>query len=62
MNGIRTLPLERLVRMKLNSYRLKERVHLPDMIDVGLVDESWIIRFPDPPGERLRSLIENPDQ
>jgi hypothetical protein len=27
-DGIRTLPLERLVRMKLNSYRLKDRVHL----------------------------------
>jgi len=61
-DGIRTLPLERLVRMKLNSYRLKDRVHLLDMIDVGLVDASWITRFPAPLAERLRSLIENPDQ
>ena len=61
-DGIRTLPLERLVRMKLNSFRLKDRVHILDMIDVGLLDESWIIRFPAPLGERLRSLIENPDQ
>lgn len=61
-DGIRTLPLERLVRMKLNSFRLKDRVHLLDMIDVGLLDESWISRFPRPLEERLRSLIENPDQ
>lgn len=61
-DGIRTLPLERLVRMKLNSFRLKDRVHLLDMIDVGLLDESWITRFPKPLDERLRSLIENPDQ
>ncbi len=61
-DGIRTLPLERLVRMKLNSFRLKDRVHLLDMIDVGLVDESWVGRFPETLGERLRGLIENPQQ
>lgn len=61
-DGIRTLPLERLVRMKLNSFRLKDRVHLLDLIEVGLLNHSWISRFPTPLGERLRSLIENPDQ
>jgi len=61
-DGIRTLPLERLVRMKLNSFRLKDRVHLLDMIEVGLLDASWTARFPKPLGERLRSLIDNPDQ
>jgi hypothetical protein len=61
-DGIRTLPLARLVRMKLNSFRLKDRVHLLDMIDVGLLDESWVAKFPQPLGERLKSLIENPDQ
>jgi len=61
-DGIRILPLERLVRMKLNSFRLKDRVHVLDMIDVGLVDESWIARFPKPIAERLKSLIDNPDQ
>lgn len=61
-DGILTLPLERLVRMKLNSFRLKDRVHILDLIDVGLLNESWIPRFPQPLGERLKSLIENPDQ
>lgn len=61
-DGIRTLPLERLVRMKLNSFRLKDRVHLLDMIHVGLVDDGWTAKFPTPLGDRLKSLIENPDQ
>ncbi len=61
-DGTRTLPLERLVRMKLNSFRLKDRVHILDMIDVGLLDQGWIAKFPMPLGERLRSLIENPNQ
>ncbi|MFN6163874.1 MAG: hypothetical protein ACK5AC_16045 [Planctomycetota bacterium] len=61
-DGIRILPLERLVRMKLNSFQLKDRVHLLDMVEVGLVDASWVARFPQPLGDRLTSLIENPDQ
>ena len=61
-DGIRILPLERLVRMKLNSFRLKDRVHLLDMMDVGLVDESWITKFPKPLSDRLQSLMDNPDQ
>lgn len=60
--GIRILPLERLVRMKLNSFRLKDRVHLLDMIEVGLVDQVWISKFPGPLADRLQSLIDNPDQ
>jgi hypothetical protein len=61
-DGIRILPLERLVRMKLNSFRLKDRVHLLDMIEVGLVDEAWITKFPKPLSDRLQSLMDNPDQ
>jgi len=58
----RTLRLESLVRMKLNSYRLKDRVHLLDMIEVGLVDEKWPSRFPEVLGTRLQSLIDDPNQ
>ena len=48
--------------MKLNSFRLKDRVHLLDMIDVGLIDENWPKRFPEVLGARLQSLIDNPNQ
>jgi len=60
--SFQTLPLERLVRMKLNSFRLKDKVHLLDMIQVGLVDLSWLERFPDVLSARLRNLLENPNQ
>lgn len=58
----RTLPLERLVRMKLNSFRLKDKVHLLDMIQVGLIDASWLDRFPGELRQRLQGLIDNPNQ
>ncbi|MEM6692222.1 MAG: hypothetical protein AAF664_22525, partial [Planctomycetota bacterium] len=34
--------LEPLVRMKLNSFRRKDQTHFPDMIELGIIDESWI--------------------
>lgn len=61
-NEFRTLPLETLVRMKLNSYRLKDKVHLLDMLEIGLIDATWLNRFPSELGSRLQSLIDNPDQ
>ena len=60
-DGFRTLPLEALVRMKLNSYRRKDQVHLLDMISVGLIDGSWPHRFPDKLGGRLQRLLDDPD-
>jgi hypothetical protein len=53
--------LEPLVRMKLTSYRLKDRVHLLDMIGVGLIDESWPARFSTELSARLQTLIDNPE-
>jgi hypothetical protein len=53
--------LEALVRMKLTSYRLKDRVHLLDMIEVGLVDSTWLTRFPTPLAERLQALLDHPN-
>ncbi len=53
--------LEPLVRMKLTSYRLKDRVHLLDMISVGLIDDSWPTRFAGELAERLQTLLDNPD-
>jgi predicted nucleotidyltransferase len=61
-DNFRTVPLETLVRMKLNSYRLKDKVHLLDMIGVGLLDQTWCQRFPSALADRLSDLIENPNQ
>ena len=57
----RVVSLEALVRMKLTSYRRKDQVHLLDMIDVGLVDDSWPGRFSAELGERLQQLLDDPD-
>ena len=40
------LQLESLVRMKLTSFRDKDRMHLRDMISVELIDETWPAHFP----------------
>jgi hypothetical protein len=53
--------LEPLVRMKLTSNRLKDRVHLLDMIGVGLIDGSWPVRFQPTLASRLQTLLDNPD-
>ena len=53
--------LEPLVRMKLTSYRLKDRVHLMDMIGVGLIDATWPSRFSAELAARLQTLLDNPD-
>jgi hypothetical protein len=53
--------LAALVRMKLLSWRDKDRTHLRDLISVGLVDESWPARYPSPLGERLQQLLDDPD-
>ena len=57
----RTLRLDALVRMKLTSFRRKDQMHLLDMIDVELVDESWCERLPPELAVRLKELIDNPN-
>jgi hypothetical protein len=57
----RVLNLDALVRMKLTSFRDKDRTHLRDLIDVGLVDRDWIGRLPTELGDRLRQLLDNPE-
>jgi hypothetical protein len=57
----RTLPFERLVRMKLTSFRRKDQVHLLDMISIGLIDESWLERLSPELGSRLQELLNDPD-
>jgi len=55
------LSLDALVRMKLTSFRDKDRVHLRDLMEVGLVDESWLDRVPSQLRPRLLQLLDNPE-
>lgn len=53
--------LESLVTMKLMSNRLKDLVHLQDLIGVGLIGASWLPRLPAELAERLKKLLDRPD-
>ena len=57
----RLLSLDALVRMKLTSFRDKDRVHLRDLMDVGLVDASWLEKIPATLRSRLQELLDNPE-
>jgi hypothetical protein len=59
--GLRVLSLEALVRMKLTAFRLKDQVHLLDLIGVGLIDQSWPARLPPVLATRLQQLLDNPN-
>jgi len=58
--SVRVLPLESLVVMKLTSNRLKDQVHLQDMINVGLLDRTWLLRVPAELVPRLQQLLDMP--
>ena len=57
----RILTLEALVRIRLTAFRDKDRTHLRDLLEVGLLDQSWVIRFPPELGARLQLLIDTPE-
>ncbi len=61
INSIHTLSLDALVRMKLNVFRRKDQMHLIDMLDVELIDDSWLERLPAELAIRLKELIDNPE-
>jgi hypothetical protein len=57
----RLLALPALIRMKLTSFRFKDRMHLLDLIDVGLIDQSSVEGLPVELAGRLQGLIDHPD-
>jgi hypothetical protein len=57
----RLVSLEALMRMKLTSFRDKDRVHVRDLIEVGLVDATWLDRVPASLRPRLQELLDHPE-
>jgi hypothetical protein len=57
----RILTLDALVRMKLTSFRDKDRVHLRDLLDVGLIDGTWREKLSPELAARLQELLDNPE-
>ena len=60
-NDFQTVELPQLVRMKLNAFRRKDQVHLLDMISLGMIDESWLDKYPEQLRLRLQELLDDPD-
>ena len=59
--SFRVINLEALVRMKLVSNRRKDQVHIEDMLRVGLIDATWLKRYPPVLAERLQYILDTPD-
>lgn len=59
--AFRIVTLEALVRMKLTSFRDKDKTHLRDMIELGLIDTNWPNRFTTVLADRLQQLLDDPD-
>lgn len=59
--GYAVIPFPKLVEMKLNSFRDKDRTHLRDMIEVGLLPGDVMPGLPESLRERLQFLLDNPE-
>jgi hypothetical protein len=59
--GFRVIQLEALVRMKLTSFRDKDRTHIRDLIGVDLIDASWLPRLPPELAARLKQILDTPE-
>jgi hypothetical protein len=57
ISGIQAVSLPGLVLMKLQSNRDQDRVHLRDMVDVGLVGRELLDSLPPSLAERLDALL-----
>jgi hypothetical protein len=60
-DGFRVLALEPLVRTKLTAFRDRDRTHLRDLIEVGLIDETWCAKLPAELAFRLQQLLDTPE-
>jgi hypothetical protein len=56
----RVISLEALVRIKLTAFRDKDRTHLRDLIEVGLIGPDWVSGLHPVLAERLRQLLDTP--
>ncbi len=57
----RHVSLDALVRMKLTSFWDKDRTHIRDLIDVGLIDQSWLTRVDPLLTPRLKQILDDPE-
>lgn len=60
-SGTSVIALPALVKMKLTSFRTRDRVHLRDMIDVGLITRDAMDDLPPELAARLELVFAEPD-
>lgn len=56
----RILNLRALVQIKLTAFRDKDRTHLRDLLEVGLIDGAWGQYYPPELATRLQQLVDTP--
>ncbi len=61
LGGMAVASLDALLRMKLTAWRRHDQVHVDDLLKVGLIDATWVARFPPELAARLQFLIANPE-
>jgi hypothetical protein len=60
-SGFQLISLEALIRMKLTAWRDKDRMHLRDLLDIGLLDASHLSLLPPALRSRLQQIIDTPE-
>jgi hypothetical protein len=61
ISNMRVLKLTALTSLLLSSFRVVDRVHLRDLIDVELLDASWLDRLPPELAARLKQILDTPE-
>ena len=59
--GFHVINPEPLVVMKLVANRNIDATHIRDMIDVGLMNQSWVAKMPPVLAQRLQHMQDNPE-
>ena len=59
--SIPVIALESLVILKLMSNRDKGRMHLRDLLGVGLINASWLEKVPPSLSDRLQHILDTPE-
>jgi hypothetical protein len=60
LEGMRVQPLDALARIALQQLTANDCVNIRDMIDVGLIDQSWTQQLPPILSQRLQALLDTP--
>lgn len=56
--GFLVIELPELVKMKLHAFRLRDQVHLVDMLSIGLLDSTWTATLPSSLQPRFEQVLQ----